>query len=184
MTDRTSPVEASGERALARAKRYGAFQAFRFLHLFSLAAVALAVGYFVLRYDLVETGPGEAQLAPLVPAGRSLVCVAVDDDLPLGKGVIVEIDGATGPRFSRVAAAPGDVIAFREGVGGRREATVDGRPVDAAFPANAPVPAGVVPPDRFLVVDPNPDVSTDDSRTLGLLPRSRIRRKVIFSGWD
>lgn len=144
-----------------------------------------ALGRFAWRYDFVEVPAGHFQLSPAVRPGARLLCVAIDAGTTLGRGTLVEIAAPSGPRFSRIAAIPGGRLEWVERGRGDVELTVDGESVGYRRKADlpSPVPAGAVPEDRYLVLDPDVYGDPEDSRAAGLLPRSALLRKVIFTGF-
>lgn len=176
--------ERAGPRANRAATPASAYRAFRFLHLGGALAVVGALAWIGLRYDRVATPSNARHLEPVASPGATLWCVAIDEATPLGPGALVEYAGPAGARFSRIAAAPGDVLAWRTLADGGASCEVDGRALGWKVPRGTPPPlaAGPLPPGVFVLLDPSGDDGAD-SRALGAIPRSRLLRKVVFAGW-
>jgi hypothetical protein len=176
---------ADGRAAARRASVAPPVRAQRYLSFVSLAVVVGALGYFAFRYDVIEIPAATAQLFPALPPGRTVVCVGVDASTPVGPGSFVEYEAPAGPRFSQVAGAAGSAVGWRPARGGGLELLLDGRPTGAVWEkaVEPPFPAGPLAADRFLLLDLSPPKEPADARAVGVLPREKLLRKVIFAGW-
>lgn len=94
------------------------------------------------------------------------------DPIDRGADVVYEMDreGRTYARFGRVLALPGDRVELREG-----RLCVNGTLHAIGGPAPESVPEGTL-----FIATPNPlETRYPDSRTLGCIPRERIRGRIL-----
>jgi hypothetical protein len=117
-----------------------------------------------------------------------VVYAVVDEHTAIGIGSLVEaeaevsIDGqqVRGRFVSRVAGVPGEEIVLRPSAEGR-EIIVAGRRSWVVAPPASPLRAGTIPPDHYLLIDPLVGSKGYDSRSLGLIRRDQLTRKIIGS---
>jgi hypothetical protein len=121
----------------------------------------------------------DQSMDPTYPGGATVFAWALAPEAPLDRGTDVvyemEKDGATYARFGRVQAIPGDEVGAADG-----KLTVNGTPIGPI-----PVPGeamGRVLEGRVLILAINPaEKQYPDSRTLGFIPRERVRAVIRTS---
>lgn len=168
---------------------------------FRIGLTAAVIGLAILarRYDIERLSDEVHSLDGLVRRGAVLVFAMVDETTALGDGTLVEaevpapggvpgiVEGQRYRVLSRIAAGPGQRIAFGAAAGGRFELLVDGRHTWSTFlPAwqegvdpGRRLKEGVIPAGHYLLLDPAANLDGFDSRRLGLLPRERLVRKIL-----
>ncbi len=172
----------------------------RWIRRVSILGMVVIVGLIVRWYDFEKLADAQWRaLRGEVRQGAFLIFQDVDEDTVLGKGSLVEAHVELppklaslykrdeGPILTIVKGTAGDIITF-EPLGGQRvELRLNGKPItemeawwqeDVA--AELRVEDGlVIPVGHFLLINPAVEVELD-SRQVGLIPRSALRRKASY----
>lgn len=146
-----------------------------------LIAAVLVMGYLLYtRYGIDRVPPGCHDLGREAPPGSTLILARVRERTVLGLGTRVEAVEGNRRYFSQIAGVPGEEVRFVHEPDGPPRLLLDDRDTGVRLePLRTPLPSGEIPPDTFLLLDPDRQPGSADSRRLGLVPRAAIRRKIL-----
>ena len=163
--------------------------------------VSLILMAFVLRryeFERLDERAGVGMEGRLRP-NAFLILRPVDEESPLAVGSLVEarvrvpdslrthMNTQEGLILSRIAASAGQTLSFAERPNDLLEVLIDGIRTFAYLPrdpsrgslARGPLTEGPIPDDHFLLLNPNLEADSWDSRRLGLIPRKSLSRRIL-----
>lgn len=143
-----------------------------------LLAAVLLVAFWIRGKHTYTLPPTDQSLDPAYPGGSRVLVQDLAPDAPLERGTdvvyVMEKDGVEYARFGRVRGLPGDAIGAQDG-----KLTVNGEPIGPL-----PLPGellGRVPEGHVCILAVNPlEHRYPDSRTLGFVPREKVRARILF----
>lgn len=167
----------------------------------SVFVLSLLLVAFVLRryeFERLDARAGVGMEGRL-RANAFLILRVVDEETPLAVGSLVEarvqvpdslrphMKAQEGLILSRIAAVGGQSLSFAARPNDQLELLVDGVRTFAYLPrdstgaslAHGPLTEGPIPEDHFLLLNPNLDADSWDSRRLGLISRKSLFRKIL-----
>ena len=145
------------------------------------------VVYLVVRYDYERVPSDFAHLTPQgMPPGTRIVTMKIGDDTVMDVGsVLLYTAPGHGESlcYGVIAGMPQEMVSIEAEGGVERVLVIGERRERIELPPGHRLSTGRIPADHFLILHGDRVIvsgaSFPDSRRLGLIPRSHLRRKVV-----